>query len=574
MRTRTLWLAALAAIVAALLTACGGGSEEAAAPPPRAGTEAAATGGAETEAGAGGGELEPGGIARIGTTGEIDSLNPFVGFNAESYVAWIMTYPMLVQYNSDLEVEGEWAESWEVSPDGKTWTFKVKTGQWSDGTPLTAADGAWMINTTVQYGDGPAGNLISYVFGVTNAEAPDDSTLVLTFEKPTPEGKFLEGLTQYPILPQHVWEQYTGNEGKDLKTYNPQDDLPIVAGGPFQITRFDKNGVTLFEKNPSFYGTPANVDAVGYQHFDNEDAMLTALQANELDYVDEVPQKAVETLQGNSDLEVETTEGSQVQNFIFNSNPDKPRNRELLDPKVREAFAHAIDRNEIADVVYAGYAKPTASLVAPYSGEWMNPDLQPEPFDIATANQILDDAGYSRGPDGIRVDKEGEKMEYEVIIPQGVVGIQREFEVAQKGLAEVGITLTPAVFDDTTAFEKIGAPDWKYEEFDLSMWDWVGLIDPDFVLSVLTCAQLGNFSDTGYCSEEYDAMYEEQSLEVDEDARRELVYEMQEKIYNERAYINLVVLDILTAKRADWSSYQPQIGGYSKRQWTELGKLA
>ena len=82
--------------------------------------------------------------------------------------------------------------------------------------------------------------------------------------------------------------------------------------------------------------------------------MLQALQAGDLDYVEEVPFGAVETLQSNDDLAVEIVKGSQVNNFIFNSNPNKPRNRELLDPKVREAFAHAINRQEIADVVYAG----------------------------------------------------------------------------------------------------------------------------------------------------------------------------------------------------------------------------
>ena len=133
---------------------------------------------------------------------------------------------------------------------------------------------------------------------------------MLTFEKAVPEDKFLEGLTQYPILPEHVWSAYETNNGKDLRTYNPQDDLPLVSGGPFVLTKFDKNGVTLYEKNPDFYNQPAYVDAVGYQHFDNEDAMLTALQAGELDYVDEVPQKAVETLQNNDDLVVEIIEGS------------------------------------------------------------------------------------------------------------------------------------------------------------------------------------------------------------------------------------------------------------------------
>ncbi len=572
MRTRMLLTAALAVVIGIAAAGCGGGSSSGEAPPEE--TTPADTGGTQGATGEGSEEIVTGGIARIGTTGQIDSLNPFVGFNAESYVSWLMTYPVLVEYGPGLVMQGDWAESWEISPDGKTWTFTVKEGQWSDGEPLTAADGAWMINTTLKYQDGPTGNIVSYVQGVVEATAPDPTTLVVTFEKAVPEDKFLEGLTQYPILPEHVWSAYETNNGKDLRTYNPQDDLPLVSGGAFVLTRFDKNGVTLYEKNPDFYNQPAYVDAVGYQHFDNEDAMLTALQAGELDYVDEVPQKAVETLQNNEDLVVEIIEGSQVQNFIFNSSENGPY-PELRDPKVREALAHAMNRDEIADVVYAGFATPVASMIAPYSKEWVNPALVPEPYDTAIANQMLDEAGYPKGTDGIRTTPDGRKMEYEVVVPQGVVGIQREFEVIQKGFAEAGVRITPAVFDDTTAFEKIlGTNGDSYDTFAMSIWDWVGLFDPDFVLSVLLCSQRGNYSDTGYCNPEYDKLYNQQTLETDPEKRKEIVYELQQIIYDDRPYVNLVALQVLTARGKNWSSFQPEIAGYSKLPWTQVHQLA
>jgi peptide/nickel transport system substrate-binding protein len=164
-------------------------------------------------------------------------------------------------------------------------------------------------------------------------------------------------------------------------------------------------------------------------------------------------------------------------------------------------------------------------------------------------------------------------MEYEVIIPQEVEGIQREFEVVQKGLAEIGVKVTPAVYDATTAFEKIGEPDYTYQVFDLAMWDWVGLYDPDFILSVVLCSQWG-YGDTGYCDEEYDRLYEEQSLELDPERRKEIVYQLQEKLYNDRPYIQLVVLDVATARRNDWASFQEQIAGYSKRPWVEAHKVS
>ena len=580
MRPRMLLVAAIATLAAVLAAGCGGGGgdgEEAAPAPPSAtdgSTEPATTGGEEAPPPATtdtGGEIQPGGILRIGSTDHIDSLNPFVAFNAQAYVAFVMIYPVLVQYAPGFEFEGDWAESWETSPDGTVWTFKVKPGAWSDGTPLTAEDGAWTCNMIVQYKDGPTASLAPFLSHVTGCEAPDPETLVITYEQPV--GNALPNLQQFFILPKHVWEQYLGNDGKDLKKVKPEDSLPLVAGGAFTITKFENKGTTIYEKNPGYYGQQPYVDAVGLQIFTNEDAMVEALRAGQLDSIDELPANAVASFEGDDAFVVERIPGFQVNNFIFNSNPAKPKNRELLDPVVREAVAYAIDKQAIADTAYAGFAKPWASIVAPPAGDWVNPDLQPEPFDADHANQLLDDAGYARGSDGIRVDPDGEKMSYEVITPTGVQGINRSFEVVRTGLEQIGIEVVQRALDDTTAFEEIGAPDWKYLEFDMAMWDWVGYLDPDFVLSVVGCDQYGGWSDTAYCNPEYDELYQQQGVTVDQDARREIVWEMQEILYNDRPYIQLVNLDLNVAHATNWDGLHPELAGFSKLPWTDAHQI-
>jgi peptide/nickel transport system substrate-binding protein len=553
MTKRALWAAALLAVLLAV-AGCGGSDD--------GGGEATPTGQEESE-----GEVVKGGILRIGTTGEIDSINPFVAFNAESYQAFVIEYPLLVQYSPEFEWEGDWAESWETSEDGLTWTFHLKPGEWSDGTPLTAEDAVWTGETILQYQKGPTSILAPFLSHVESLEAPDPQTLVITYERPV--GNVLPQLQQFFILPKHVWQEHVGEDGKGLKAWNLQDELPVVGAGPFVITRYDKKGTTIFEKNPSYYGTEANVDAVGYQHFENEDALLAAFDAGELDFLEEVPPNAISTLEANDDVVVSNVESTDTKNFIFNSNPDKPDNRELLDPQVREAFEYAIDREEIAEVAYAGYAEPVASIVAPQTGEWLNPNVEPLPFDVDMANQILDEAGYERGSDGIRRDEEGEPMAYEVITPTGVQGVQRSFEIIQRGLEQVGIRLTPKALDDTTAFEEILKPDSKYEAFDLAMWSWVGYLDPDFVLSVTTCDQWGGWSDTGYCNEEYDELYREQGVTVDQEERKQIVWEMQEIHARDRPYIHIVTLDYITAWRTGWDGFHPDLSAYSKLPWTD-----
>jgi peptide/nickel transport system substrate-binding protein len=548
MTKRAILLFAVLALVVGI-AGCGGDGDDGA---------QQGTGAGETE-----GEPQQGGILRIGTTDGYDSINPFVAFSAQSYSTFVDIYPILVQYDPNFEWEGDWAESWETSPDGLTWTFHLKPGgEWSDGTPLTAEDAVWTGETILKYAKGPTANLAPFLENVESLEAPDENTLVITYK--TAVGNVLPQLQQFFILPKHFWEKYAVGDGKELKQYLPEKDLPVVSGGQYVLTKYDKKGTTILERNPGFYGTPPNADAIGIQWFANSDAMMTAFTSGELDLIS-VPLTAVSAVENNPDFEIIEADGFQINNFIFNSNPKKPENRELLDPKVREAFAHAMNREEMIEVVYGGHAEPVASIVTPAAGDWVNPNLEPEAYDIDLANQILDDLGYARGSDGIRMAN-GHRMSYEIITPDSLDGINRAFEIVKTGLAEIGVEVTQNSLDSTTAFEEIGAPDWKYLNFDLSMWDWVGYLDPNFVLSVVTCDQYGGWSDTGYCNPEYDRLFKKQAATADEDERREIVWEMQEILYRDKPYIQLVVLDTITANSKNWAGFLPgSLDAYTKR---------
>ena len=124
-------------------------------------------------------------VLRIGTVNYIDSLNPFNYVEAQSTNAMIMIYPQLVQYGPGMKFEGDWASSWETSADGKDWTFHLRPNtKWSDGEPLTSADAAWTINTTVKYADGPAAVAAAALAHVASATAPSPTTLVIHYQSP------------------------------------------------------------------------------------------------------------------------------------------------------------------------------------------------------------------------------------------------------------------------------------------------------------------------------------------------------------------------------------------------------
>ncbi len=529
---------------------------------------AAACGGEAGEEGeeTGAPKIVEGGILRLGSSSTIDSLNPFKAFQQDAYNTFMYIYPFLVQYDENLDIVGDFAEDWEWSDDRRSVTFHtIEGGKWSDGQPVTAEDAAYTLNLMLKY-PGPTGLMAGYAKHIVSAETPDPNTLVVGYEAPVNEAWALSQLELIPILPEQVWSQQEGDNGKGLRTFT--NDAPIVSGGPFVLTEYEKRDIAQFAKNPDFYGPEPHIDGFGLKFYTNEDAMISALLNDELDAVETFLPTALEKVQADPDMVVVETEGVYFDDFIFNSN--KPIHEELLDPKLREAFAHAIDLQELVDVVTLGHGQIGTTIVPPVTGEWHNPNVQAATYDVDLANQMLDDLGFEMGPDGVRIAN-GRPMEYEVLTPDSVSGIDREFQIIQAGLEQIGVKVTQKKLDPSAVFDVMAGPEYvypeSYDKFDLAIWDWYPLIDPDFILSVLICEQWGFWSDTGYCNKEYDQLYEDQGLAVDPEARKEIVWQMQEMIANDRPYLVLMHRNVIEAHNKQWDGFVISPQGSFNNLW-------
>lgn len=494
-----------------------------------------------------------GGTFKLGTASGIDSLNPYVAFNQDAYSAFEYIYPILVQYDSHLHYAPFFATSWHASKDGKSWTFKTQPhAKWSDGKPLTAADAAWTINTDVKYKDGATANVAGLVSHIRGANAPNATTLVVNYDGRVNPSWVLGQFQQYAILPQHIWAQHLGKKGAGLKTF--PNSAPIVGSGPFNLVRFKMNDIALFQRNASYWGLKPKIDVFGLQQYSNDDAMITALKAHDLDAVESVPATTMKTLR-SSGFVVQDVKGLDQTDFIINSNPKKKKHRELLNLKVKEAFDHAIDRKKIISVVYLGAAQQPSSIIpAPAGAGWHNTTLKTPAFNIALANKTLDKLGYKKGPGGIRVAN-GKKMSYEVIIPTDVQSLPRTFLIVQADFAKIGVQLKQDSLDSTAAFNKMTGSNYTYQGFDLAMWDWTALIDPDFMLSVTTCAQWGGWSDSGFCDKKYDKMYSQQQTAATPAKRRQIVWQMQAYLYKQRPYLWLANDDQVSAVSKSWAGF-------------------
>lgn len=491
-------------------------------------------------------------ILRIGTTYPIDSLNPFVSEADYAYVAYQYIYPALTQYDAGLHISPYFATSWSTSADGRAWTFHtVPNAQWSDGSPLNADDVAWTINMIVHYQNGPTASAAGTVANVTKAVATGPNTVVIHYSRPV--ANVLEQLQQLPILPEQVWGPLATGKAKGLRRF--QNSAPVVSGGPFILENYQTNHIALFKDNPKWWGTPPHIKGFGLEFFSNADAMVSALETGQLDMIGEYTPATTVAALHHAKLDVTTAPSLSLKDFIINTNPKKKDHRELLNPVVREAMDDAVDRAQIVKTAWLGYAQPGNTLIAPADESWQDKTIPAPTFNLATANRLLDQAGYKRGSNGIRTAA-GHPMSYALLFLADERGPgDRTFQIIQNDFKEIGIRITEDAVDDDAGNAAILAPNNKYQDFDLAMWDWVPPVDPDFLLSVLTCGQWGNNSDSGFCDPAYDKLYREQAEAISPAKRHRIVDQMQVIIHNQRPYLILDYPDVIEAHSPAWTGF-------------------
>jgi peptide/nickel transport system substrate-binding protein len=529
------------------------------------------------------------GILRLGTINYIDSLNPFKYIESQSTNAMIMIYPQLVQYkytNGHYAFEPDWATGWKVSNGNKDWTFTLHKGtKWSDGKPMTATDAAWTINTILKYANGPAAVAAPGVAHATKAVALGPTKLVIHYARPV--GNVLAQLEQLFIVPQHIWAQYAANGGHGLETYHPELHLPMVTGGAYTLKRYAKKGTTVLIPDKNYWGPPSHADAVALTYYTNADSMIADLKEGNLDWVDQVPFSAINVVKKTKGLVLTNFPGFETTNITWNSNPRKPKNRELLDPRVKHALSMCVNRQQIISVVFSGYATTVESLVG-HTAIDENPHLGPLRYSCSEGNKILDQLGYKRGAGGIRIvpattgkyAQKAHPMAYDVLTSTSTdFNVNREFQIVKQGLAQAGVKVTQKVGGDTTATYALetgskcdAVKSVGYTGFDIAMWDWIGYIDPDFMLSVVTKPQWCSWSDTGWDNRAYDKLYEKQGLTVDPTARRNVVWKMQQMIYDQFLYTQLVEERLIDSYSSKWTGFQTPLGGYSKAYYTSPRK--
>ncbi len=312
-----------------------------------------------------------------------DSLNPFNARYSSSFTAMTLMYPNLVEFSSALEAIPDLADSWESSADGLTWTFKLHPGAvWTDGEPITAADVVFTIETVLKYKDDASAYLNTFIPVVTGATAVDDTTVELTLSAPS--ATLLSDMYMLPILPEHVWAPLATGDGSQLKTpINDPAKEDVVVAGPFTIEKLDLKGTSIYRRVDTFYGTKPLITGYGFQLFTNADAAVQALKTDQIDAAYFLPASSATAFQEGTGFTVQGF--GQLPWFLApNCSKNYTAHPEMQDPKVRQAFSLAVDRQPLIDAVNRGFAA---------SGGWPLLDAYVPQF----LSQPMTDPGSGRG---------------------------------------------------------------------------------------------------------------------------------------------------------------------------------
>lgn len=491
-----------------------------------------------------------------GSTNDIDSLNPFVGVEAPAYFTYYLTYDMLVSLSvDDLSPAPGLAESWETSPDGKTWTFNIRQGvKWHDGEPVTAHDVEYTYDRIIEE---QQGNYVDYLDLVDTVTATDDYTVEIVMKRPSTQ--LLSALVY--ILPEHVWKDVSK---KESKTY--ENCCPVIGSGPFRTVEWRKGQFVRLEANKGYWGGRPHLDEIIYRIFNNNDAVAQALRSGEIDYTDGLNANLFNSLKNQPAIATHEATIPSFDEIGFNTGadetiPDSNGHPALKDPRVRQAMHHAIDKQTLVERILLGYGEVGTTIVPPFSAAY---HYEPTPeeridFDPQEANRILDEAGYEdTDGDGIReMPNGGRPLEFRYFVRSENNDTVKTSEFVTEWLRDVGIGTNVQSMTDTKLTDVIYAGN-----YDMFHWGWFPDPDPDFILSVMTCGQRppnGVWSDSFYCDEDYDRMYQEQKGLVDIEERAEVIKEMQRQVYLASPYVVLYYDTNLQAYRKDrWTGFRMQ----------------
>ncbi len=476
------------------------------------------------------GPARKGGRLVVAADSEPRNLNPaLVASNGVFFVSSKIIEPLAeASYDGENGLAPRLAVSWEGAPNGLSAAFKLREGvKWHDGKPFTSADVAFSALSLWK----PLQNLGRTVFkDLVAVDTPDELTAVFKFSRPTPFQLIRNALPALSsVVPKHLYE----NGGIED---NPANNAP-VGTGPFKFAEYRPGEYYRLARNDSYWGEgEPYLDEIVYQVLPDRAAAAGALEAGEIQLAafSAVPLADLDRMAKIPGLKV-VTKGYEALTYQLVVEINH-RRKELADLKVRQAIAHAIDKDFVVKTIFLGYAEAATGPVPKNDPQFYTPDVELYPFDVAKANALLDEAGYERTSGGTRFSLK--------LLPAPYFNETRQFgDYLRQALAAIGID-AQLVNNDAAAHIKAVYTD---HAFDLAVGPPLFRGDPAISTTILVQGGIPDgvpFSNQGgYENAAIDALIEKASETLDAQARIDLYKQFQKMVTQDLPLINV----------ADWS---------------------
>jgi len=495
-------------------------------------------------------------------TGDVPTLNPHL--YTETTLGYIteMTQAYLVKYDEhnrpypELVTEVPTLQNGGISKDGDTITWHLRHGvRWSDGAAFNADDVVWSTQAVLN----PANNEIGRDGWdlITKVDEPDKYTVVYHLKHPYSPylPTFFGSAGANPdVLPKHLLAQYPNINNV---AYNAKP----VGIGPFRVAQWKRGESIELEPNPYYFRGMPKLKHITYKLIPSFDTLVTQMQTGEVDLWPDLPASFIDRALAITRNKTVIAPSPYYAHLDFNlSHPI------VADVRVREAIRYAIDRKSLAQKITHGYSELQESVVPPVvPGAPTAAQVPFVGFDPAKAKQLLDEAGWKVGPDGIRV-KNGQRLALQFPYYTGSSTADNTVEFIRASLKAVGVEIDTRQYAPAMFFESPNGIVYG-GKFDITMFSWQALPNAD-ISNNWECNQIppNGQNVTHYCNKELDAMLERVKNTYDPAVQQQLLAKECKIIADNVPTIVIYVLD-------QANSYNPNLTGFHPGTWTPFDEM-
>ncbi len=467
--------------------------------------------------GVSGSEPQYGGTVVVAVNADPGGLNPAITTQGGVHLICGTIFSGLVAQDFDLNPVPDLAERWDVSSDGRLYTFYLAPNAvFHDGVPVTSEDVRYTFQEMLlKYHSRARASIGDNLLRI---ETPDAHTVVFEFARPYAAFLQLVDVTNFPVMPKHLFE------GKDPLT--SEYNVKPIGSGPFKFEQWAKGDRIDLVRNENYFKTgKPYLDRIVYKVTPSAASAAIAFENGESDYFMNPTPLDVDRLVKLPNVTV-TEKGREgyatVETVVLNTTRGP-----LTDVRVRRAMAYAIDKKYIVDKVAFGRASAATGPIAS-SLKWAyNPNVERYEHDLALADQMLDDAGYKRGADGTR-------FHLKFVYPQSYAKV---VEVLRDQLRKAGIEIDLQLLEFSAAVDTV----YIKKDFDMGFASFENGPDPDIgVKRTVISTNIGPipFSNgAGYNNPRVDELFTLAASEIDREKRSAYYFEAQDIVVKDVPYL-------------------------------------